>query len=128
MRSSMPIAIAALLVSTSCSPPSTPSGSVLAQKLAGRVAGKPQTCVTRFGEQNLHALDAGTLVYGDGATIYVNTLPPGSCPGIQPLSTLIVDTSGGQICRGDRVRALEMGAIIPGAPCNLGDWIPYRKP
>jgi hypothetical protein len=124
----MLIALAALLAGTSCSRPATPTDSVLAQKLAGRVAGPPQTCVTRFGEQNLHALDEGTLVYGDGETIYVNQLPPGSCPGIKPLNTLIVDGSGNQICRGDRVRALEIGAIIPGAPCNLGDWIPYRKP
>lgn len=127
MRRSMLVA-AVLLASAACTRPATPEGSVLAQQLSGRVPGTPQTCVTRFGQQSLRALDEGTLVYGDGPTIYVNRLPPGSCPGIKPLNTLIVDGSGGQICRGDRVRALEIGAIIPGAPCNLGDWIPYRRP
>ena len=128
MRYPMLIAVPALLASISCAPTATPAGSVLAQQLAGRVPGTPQTCVTTFPSQNLRALDEGTIVYGDGPTIYVNTLPSGSCQGIKPLNTLILDAQGGQICRGDRVRAQEIGAIIPGPWCNLGDWIPYRKP
>jgi len=120
--------VAALLASAGCTRPATPAGSVLAQQLSGRVAGPPQTCVTTLQGQNLRALDEGTLVYGDGPTIYVNRLPPGSCPGLKPLNTLIVDAQAGHICRGDRVRALEIGAIIPGPSCNLGDWVPYRTP
>lgn len=126
MRSVMLI-VAALLTSAGCARPATPAGSVLAQTLAGRVAGTPKVCVSTLPSQNLRILDPGTLAYGDGRTIYVNRLP-GPCPGLQPLNTLIVDAQPGQYCRGDRVRPLEIGSVIPGPSCNLGDWIPYRTP
>jgi hypothetical protein len=75
---------------------------------------------------SLHAVDPITITYGSGSTIYVNRLGP--CPGLRELSTIIVTSaSSGQYCRGDRIRANEPGSIIPGASCNLGDWIPYRR-
>ena len=126
MRSLMLIA-AALVAGSSCSRPVTPQGSVLAQQLAGRVAGTPQACGSSLPNQNLRIIDQSTLAYGDGRTIYVNHLP-GVCSGLEPLNTLIIDAQSGHYCRGDRVRPLEVGSIIPAAPCNLGDWVPYRMP
>lgn len=126
MRSSMLIA-AALLAGSACTRPATPPGADLERQLTGRVPGAPQACVSTRPDQNLRVIDQSTLAYGDGRTIDVNRLP-GACPGIGPLSTLIVDAQSGQYCRGDHVRGLESGAIIPGPSCNLGDWVPYRMP
>ena len=115
----------ALLTAAGCAP-TAPPGQGLARELAGYTAGAPQACIPTFPSQNLRVIDSSTIVYGYGTTMYVNRLP-GPCPALEPLNTLIVDAQAGQYCRGDRVRGLEPGGIIPGPTCNLGDWIPYRK-
>jgi hypothetical protein len=126
MRALMLIAAAGL--AASCSRPVTPPGQDFAQAVAGRTAGPPQTCVTSNPSENLHVIDPRTLAYGYGKTIYINRLPA-ACPALSQFNTLIVEGgTGGQYCRGDRVRGLEPGAIIPGPTCNLGDWVPYRQP
>lgn len=126
MRALMLIASAMLVAS--CSRPVTPPGSGLAQATAGRIPGPAQTCVSNNPAENLHVLDPQTVAYGYGRTIYINRLP-GPCPALSEFNTIIVQAGiGGQYCRGDRVRGLEPGAIIAGPSCNLGDWIPYRRP
>jgi hypothetical protein len=126
MRALMLIAAAATMAS--CSRPVSPPDEAAAQALAGRVAGPIQTCVTTNPAENLHVLDPQTVAYGYGRTVYVNRLAA-ACPAISQFNTLIVEGStGGQYCRGDRVRGLEPGASIPGPSCNLGDWVPYRQP
>lgn len=114
------------LMVAACAGPVAPPGDASASLTAGRVAGPPQSCVSSQSTDGLHAIDSATLAYGSGRTIYINRLG-GSCPGLRELSTIIVDVHGGQYCRGDHIRALEPGAIIPGPTCNLGDWVPYRR-
>lgn len=126
MRALVLIAAAALIAS--CTRPVSPPGGNFAQVTAGRVAGPVQTCISTNPSENLRVLDAQTLAYGNGRTVFINHLP-GACPGLGELNTTIVDaSSGSQYCRGDRVRGLEIGAIIPGPTCNLGDWVPYVRP
>lgn len=126
MRPLMLIAAAAIVAS--CSRPVEPPADRFAKETEGRIAGPAQSCVNTYPNQNLRVLDAQTLAYGTGGTIFINRLPA-SCPGLGELNTTIVyGSTGSQYCRGDRVRGLEMGATIPGPPCNLGDWVPYRKP
>ena len=127
MRSLIPLLLTACTV-VGCTRPADPPGANLAQALAGRVAGAPKTCIASYPNQNLRALDASTVAYGSGRTIYVNQLA-GTCPGLGDLSTIIVDAQdGNRYCRGTRVRGLEVGAIIPGPWCSLGDWVPYSRP
>ena len=126
MRALMLIAAATLVAS--CTGPAVPPGSNFAAETAGRIAGPTQSCITTNVSENLHALDAQTLAYGTGRTMYVNRLPS-ACPAVNQFNTIIVEpTLGGQYCRGDRIRGLEAGANIPGPTCILGDWTPYRMP
>lgn len=119
---------AAALTTASCTRPVTPPGQSLSEELAGRVAGQPQSCIPSTPSQNLRIIDAQTIAYNDGPTIWVNHLGA-SCPGIEPLSTIIVEPNlGTQYCRGDHIRGLEQGANIPGPVCFLGEWVPYRRP
>lgn len=127
MRSLIPLLLTACAI-VGCTRPAEPAGAAVTQALAGRVAGAPQTCISSYSNQNLRAIDASTIAYGSGRTIYVNHLA-GPCPGLGDLNTIIVDAQDGtQYCRGTRVRGLELGAIIPGPWCPLGDWVPYRRP
>ena len=96
-------------------------------ELQGRIAGSPRTCISTAANQSVRVLDAATVAYDSGAVIWVNRLLA-VCPGLSPYNTTIVERSGAQLCRGDRVRGLEPGGIIPGPSCNLQDWVPYRRP
>jgi len=122
------ILIAAAATIAGCSRPVTPADDTVATTLAGRAAGPMETCISTNPSENLRVLDAQTLAYGTGRTVYVNRLAA-ACPGLSTFNTLIVEGgTGSQYCRGDRVRGLEPGGIIPGPSCNLGDWVPYRLP
>ena len=109
-----------------CAPQPAPDTSGLARELAGYTPGQPQSCIGTFANQNLRVIDPQTIAYGNGRTIYVNKLQA-PCPAVDQLNTLIVEAQVGQYCRGDRVRGLEPGGIIPGPSCVLQDWVPYRR-
>jgi hypothetical protein len=113
------------LVLASCGGPAPTTSSGPVSELAGRIAGAPQSCAPNSPNENLRVIDSSTVAVGSGSTIYINHLGA-PCPGLAPLSTLIIDVQTGRYCRGDRFRALEPEAIIPGPTCILGDWIPYR--
>ena len=98
----------------------------LSLELAGRTAGPPQDCAPASAGDSLVARDPHTLVYRRGDTIWVNRLAA-ACPGLGPMSTLIVEVHGSQYCRGDRIRATEPGRVIPGPSCLLGAFTPYRR-
>ena len=125
MRPLIPLAA---LAAASCVPQTPePPNAAFARELAGYAAGPQQACISTSPDQNLRVVNSRTVAYGWGRTIYVNQLP-GACTALSQFNTLIVEASAGQYCRGDRVRGLEPGAIIPGPSCNLGDWVPYRRP
>ena len=98
----------------------------LARELAGRVAGQPQNCISTWPNQGLRVIDSRTVATDRGPTLWINRLAAG-CPALSPYNTVIVEVRGSQYCRGDHVRGLEPGAIIPGPTCFLGDWVPYRR-
>jgi hypothetical protein len=128
MRALMLISVAAV-AATGCTRPVAPNqNAAFAQELAGRVAGAPQSCIGTMPSQGLRVVDSQTLAYDQGGTIWVNRLAS-ACPAIEPLNTVIVEPQmGSQYCRGDHVRGLEPGGIIPGPTCVLGEWTPYRRP
>ena len=123
-----PVAIATL-AGASCTRPVAPyDNAAFAQEVAGRVAGPPAYCIDSHQSSNIRVVDSQTLAYNDGPTLWVTRLGA-ACPGISTLSTVIVEPQlGGQYCRGDHIRGLEQGAIIPGPTCFIGDWVPYRRP
>lgn len=118
--------LAAGLMVAACAGPAAPPGDASASVTAGRVPGPAQSCISIQPSEGLRAIDSATLAYGSGSTIYLNRLGD-RCPGLRDLTTIITEVQGGHYCRGDRIRALEPGSIIPGPTCNLGDWVPYRR-
>jgi hypothetical protein len=82
--------------------------------------------VSTFGSQNLRVVNSRTVAYGSGNTVYLNRLAS-ACPGLNPYNSLIIETQGGEYCRGDHIRAIEPGAIIPGPTCFLGEWTAYKR-
>jgi hypothetical protein len=124
MRSSLLMLVAL----AGCAPQAVQPGQrdALAQELAGRTPAGTSTCVSPFGSQNIRVVNSNTVAYGDGKTIYLNRLTS-ACPALDPYNTIIIESHGGQYCRGDHIRGLEPGAIIPGPTCFLGDWTAYKR-
>ena len=114
-----------LLLLAACATGADPEAD-LSGELAGRSAGPPQDCVTASAGDSLVPRDSRTLVYRRGDTIWVNRLAA-ACPGLNAMSTLIVEVHGSRYCRGDPIRAVEAGRTIPGPICTLGGFAPYRR-
>ena len=119
-----------LLVTAGCAATGTDAPSrdqqALARELEGRNAGAAQACVPVRQAQSLQIVDRQTIAYRDFDTVWVNRLDA-PCPGMRPMSTLVVEAHGSQYCRGDRVRAVETQSSIPGPYCVLRDFVPYRR-
>ena len=120
----LPLVVALPVVG--CAVSAVPTGDAVAGAIAGRAAGKAQSCISLQASEGLRVIDSETLAYGSGSTIYINRLG-GRCPGLRDWSTIVTEVHGGQYCRGDLIRALEPGSTLPGPACILGDWVPYRR-
>jgi hypothetical protein len=96
-----------------------------ADLLAGRTAGKPQSCVTLFANENLTIIGNDRVGYRDGNTIWVSR-PQSPCEGLDPTNTLLIERHGSQLCRGDQIRVIRPPTGAPGPICVLGDFVPYR--
>ena len=119
--------LALLLVLGGCAAVDDSAQEDLTRELAGRAAGAAQNCISANQNQAFQAVDRSTLVLRASDAIWVNRLG-GNCPGLRPMSTIIVETFSGQYCRGDRFRTIEAGSSIPGATCVLAEFVPYRAP
>ena len=100
----------------------------LARALAGRVPGKPVSCIDPQFTDGPQIIDDHTLIYNRvGRRVWRNDLPD-ACPALRPDVTIIVEMYGGQLCENDRFRVLEPGSRIPSASCRFGRFTPYDKP
>ncbi|WP_206364488.1 hypothetical protein [Sphingomonas pokkalii] len=98
----------------------------LASALGDRVAGKPQDCISPGMTDGPQIIDTRTLVYRQGGRLYRNDLVA-ECPSLAPLTTVIVEMRGNQLCRNDQFRVLTPGNSIPSQFCRLGKFIPYTR-
>lgn len=95
--------------------------------LAGKVAGKPESCLSLQRSNDMQVIDDDTIIYRDGRTTYVNK-PLGSCNNLGNGSYALVTRSGNgsMLCRGDISEVRDMTAGITVGSCALGEFVPYR--
>ena len=115
-----------LVLAAGCAPVGPAPVQVQVADLAGRSAGPPQRCTTIVRGEGLRPVDADTVVYGRGKTLFVSELGP-RCAGFPLGHVLVVEPIGSQYCRGDRVRSFDATSRVPGPACILGDFVPYRR-
>lgn len=129
------LALSAVAILTSCTTaPAEQSRSPraereLADALQGRVAGPPQRCISNFPNTQAQVIDDWTILYDEGATIYVQN-PRGGCIGIGTGSRTLVARQVGtsQMCEDDINETINLQTGIGGAPCVFGPFVPYTKP
>ena len=116
----------ALVLGSCAAPPPYPQQRAPDPELVGRVAGRPERCVTINSQQSLRVSegDRHVLLYGNGRTLWVNNL--GQCT-FGSDDVLVTEPFGSSYCRGDLVRSSDRLSRIPGPACVLGDFIPFTR-
>ena len=94
--------------------------------LAGKVAGKAQTCLSLIDARDSQTFDNGTILYRAGRNItYRNDM--NGCSQLSWNSYPVFDIRGSQICRGDIVQIVDRSGTGVRGACSVGEFIPYRK-
>jgi hypothetical protein len=101
----------------------------LQKLLAGRVQGKPVTCLPDYRSKEIVVVDDRTILFRDGRTYYRNDFNGGTCGGLGIGNTLVTKRFGGAgLCRGDVARVVDMSSGFTVGSCAMGNFVPYTKP
>jgi hypothetical protein len=99
----------------------------LDQLLAGRVAGKPVSCINLRDIQSSQIVDRTAIVYRVGGKLYVNR-PRSGASWLDDDDILLTNTVTGQLCRIDTVKLIDRTSRFQRGFVALGDFVPYSKP
>jgi hypothetical protein len=101
----------------------------LARLTAGRVAGKPVSCINAGpigGNRDSEKIAGTAMAYRQGTTWYVSRFE-GGCPQLDEDTIVVTRLHSSQLCRGDIAELRMAGANIPQGSCIFGDFVPYTK-
>jgi hypothetical protein len=125
----------AILIASCAAQPMGPDRNVrsqarLAQALAGKVPGRPVSCLPHYRNNDMEVIDSDTILFRDGRTTYVQHTNGGCYPnGTNIGYTLVTKTIGsGGLCRGDIATVIDNGSRFFAGSCSFNDFIPYRTP
>ncbi|GGD48021.1 hypothetical protein [Croceicoccus pelagius] len=96
----------------------------LAEMLAGRTAGEPQSCISAYASSRLKVIDETAVVYDAGDTIYVAR--PDNPRSLDTKDVLVIERTGGQLCKQDVVRTVDRTLGFNTGVVFLSDFVPYR--
>lgn len=100
----------------------------LAEALAGKVPGTPQTCIQPWQTNETITIDENTILFRRGSTVYRNELQ-GGCNGLGTgFYTLVTRSTGTGLCRGDIAQVADVTNGMVVGSCVLGDFLPYTPP
>ncbi|HWT13913.1 MAG TPA: hypothetical protein VN231_14260 [Allosphingosinicella sp.] len=99
----------------------------VAEAVAGRIAGDPQSCVEMRRIRSSRAIGDDAILYeGTGDTVYLNR-PAGGCQSLGMGRSLRTRTISSSLCRGDIVTVFDPVSGTEYGGCGLGDFVPYRR-
>lgn len=132
MKYPLTLAIVALITSTGVSakaPERSPKATAALEKaLAGRTAGKPQSCVSLQEIRGSRIIDRHTILFeGTGGRMWRND-PPHGCAGLAPQRAIVTKSSLTQHCRGDIFQIIDPPTPMSFGSCAFGDFVPWVKP
>ena len=128
------LASAGLLAS--CATTGAPEGrspqaqAELNKLLAGKVAGKAQSCLPNYRSQNMVVIDENTILFRDGANRYWRTDVRGPCNGLgRPGTALLTRQFGGTgLCSGEIAQVVDTAQGFTVGSCAIGEFVPYTGP
>jgi hypothetical protein len=97
--------------------------------LAGKVAGKPVSCLPTYHQDDMVIVDDQTIAFRQGrARVYVNHMQ-GSCSNLGGGYALVTKQFGNaELCRGDIGQVVDLQNHFTVGSCVFGDFVPYAKP
>ncbi|MBX9859880.1 MAG: hypothetical protein K2Y20_09860 [Sphingomonas sp.] len=99
----------------------------LAKALAGRVAGKPENCISASRVNGPEIIDNRNILYRQsGARVWRNEMAD-KCTVLRENDILVIESYGNQICKFDRFQVINRNSGFPSAYCILGSFTPYDK-
>lgn len=101
----------------------------LEKALAGKVAGKPVSCIRLRDAQGTESFDndKGTILFKVSRKLVYRTDTTGGCRDIGRTNALITRSfSGGQLCRGDIATSADLVAGFSAGSCAMNDFVPYK--
>lgn len=124
----------AAAVIASCSMAPAPQGPTpratreLAEALAGRTQRPPVACIPSYRDTQMQVIDDWTILFRDGATVYVQH-PRGGCRGLGIGGYTLVSHKFGttQSCEGDINQLVDLRTGAGGGSCVFGPFIPYTR-
>ncbi len=134
MRTLLMLPLIAVLAGCVSGPPSAATLKYQANEkakletaLAGKTAGKPQSCIRSRDANGPESFGENTLVFRVSKKLsYVNETR-GSCKDIGNGRALIIRSFvGGDLCRGDIASSADLSAGFETGHCSFGDFVPYR--
>ena len=126
----LPFAAALLIGAAGASaqaPDGTPLTPKVAKALAGRIAGKPQSCISLRDARSSQIVDETAIIYEISRKRWMVNFPAGGCASLRPNRALVTVTPSTQQCRGDIARVIDPPAPIEYGSCGLGDFVPYTR-
>lgn len=98
----------------------------LEKQLAGKTAGKPQSCIRLRDAQGTESIGEHTLLFRASRKLVYRTETRGSCRGVGQGYALVTRTFGADLCRGDMAHSTDLTSGSYGGHCSMGDFIPYK--
>ncbi len=98
----------------------------LAKALAGRVAGKPVSCIDPRLNSDTKVIDKTAIIYGSGRTIYLQQ--PSNAKALDDDDILVTELRGtGQLCSIDIVRLHDRSIGFYRGFVGLNKFVPYTR-
>jgi hypothetical protein len=135
MRSVVPLLIiAAVAGCTASSTRMTVTAQADAQSrlnklLAGKMPGKPQSCLASYRANDMIVIDDYTLAFRDGTNrVWINK-PAGGCNLLSagPYALVTRNMGGMGLCRGDIGQVTDTLNHTTVGSCVMGDFVPYMR-
>jgi hypothetical protein len=120
------IAVLASLPASSIARERLSDAQKLEKALAGRVAGKPQTCLPLRDIHDTERL-GDTILYKVGRKTVYRMDTRGGCNS-SSTDAMITRTFGDRLCRGDIIRTADLTAGFETGSCVAADFVPYSLP
>lgn len=100
----------------------------LAKSLAGRTPGAPVRCVPDFRNNDMKVIDDGTILFGQGKTVYLQK-PAGGCPSLRLGGYSLVSRQFGsnRACQGDINEVVDVRSGVTVGSCVFAPFVPYTK-
>lgn len=99
----------------------------LAKLLEGRVAGKPQDCISLHSVSSSQVIDKTAIVYRIGSTYWVNR-PRSGANSLSDDDVLVTRLSSDRLCSIDTVQLHDRTSQFYRGFVALGKFVPYPRP